>query len=83
MPPYGEWFTGRSAVGDFFAIYPLRDGRRWTCRVETANGQPAIVEHIWDDEVGAFLAHNLTVLTLDDDGRIAAMDSFLDPLLVT
>jgi RNA polymerase sigma-70 factor (ECF subfamily) len=83
LPPYGEWFTGRSAVGDFFAIYPLRDGRRWTCRVETANGQPAIVEHIWDDEVGAFLAHNLTVLTLDDDGRIAAMDSFLDPLLVT
>ena len=83
MPPYGEWFTGRAAVGDFFAAYPMRGGRRWTCRATTANGQPAIVEHIWDDEVGAFLAHNLTVLTLDDDGRIAAMDSFLDPLLVT
>jgi RNA polymerase sigma-70 factor (ECF subfamily) len=40
------------------------------------------VEHIWDDEVGAFLAHNLTVLSLDDDGRLVAMDSFLDPLLV-
>jgi RNA polymerase sigma-70 factor (ECF subfamily) len=83
MPPYGEWFAGRAAVGDFFAAYPLRAGRRWTCRATSANGQPAIVEHIWDDEVGAFLAHNLTVLTLDDGARIAAMDSFLDPLLVT
>ncbi len=70
-------------MGEFFAAYPMRAGRRWTCRATTANGQPAFVEHIWDDEVGAFLAHNLTVLTLDDEGRIAAMDSFPDPLLVT
>jgi RNA polymerase sigma-70 factor (ECF subfamily) len=83
MPPYGEWFSGRPAVADFFAAYPLRAGRRWTCRATTANGQPAVMEHIWDDEVGAFLAHNLTVFTLDDEGRFSAMDSFLDPLLVT
>ena len=82
MPPYGEWFTGAAAVGGFFAAYPLQGGRRWTCQVTSANGQPSVVEHVWDDEVGAFLAHNLTVLTFDDDGRIAAMDSFLDPLLV-
>jgi RNA polymerase sigma-70 factor (ECF subfamily) len=83
MPPYGEWFTGRAAVRGFYLAYPLQAGRRWTCRIDSANGQPAIVEHVWDEEVGAFLAHNLTVLSFDDDGRILALDSFLDPLVVS
>ena len=48
-----------------------------------AIGQPAVVEHIWDDEVSAFLAHNLNVLTFDEDGPVLALDSFLDPTLMS
>ena len=83
MPPYGEWFTGAAAVGDFFAAYPLRDGRRWTCQVGSANGSAC--------GRGAHLGRRGRRVPgpqphgadLRRDGRIAAMDSFLDPLLVS
>ena len=82
MPPYGEWYAGRDGgAATSSPTYPLRDGRRWTCRAGTANGQPAVEKHIWDDEVGAFLAHNLTVLTFDRRRPHRRLDSFLDPLL--
>jgi RNA polymerase sigma-70 factor (ECF subfamily) len=82
MPPFGEWYAGREHVGRFFGQVPLRPGRRWSCTATVANGQPAIEKAIWDDQVGALLAHSLSVLTLDDDGRVARMDAFLDPVLV-
>jgi RNA polymerase sigma-70 factor (ECF subfamily) len=82
MPPFGEWYSGREAVGYFFADKPLRPGRRWSCLPTVANGQPAVHKHIWDAQVGAFLAHSLNVLTFDDDGAIARIDAFLDPMLV-
>lgn len=82
MPPFGEWYAGASAVTGFLETYPLRADRRWSCRPGTANGQPTVEKHVWDDEVGAFLAHSVTVLTFADDGRIASLDSFLDPTLV-
>ncbi len=83
MPPFGEWFAGRAAVTDFLATYPLRAGRRWSCRVTTANGQPAVEKYVWDVEVGAFLAHSVSVLSFADDGRICGFDAFLDPTLMS
>ena len=83
MPPFGEWFAGRAAVAGFVAAYPLRPGRRWSCRVTTANGQPAVEKYVWDDEVGAFLAHSVSVLSFSEDGRIVGFDAFLDPALMS
>ncbi|GAA1771873.1 sigma-70 family RNA polymerase sigma factor [Nocardioides hankookensis] len=83
MPPFGEWFAGREAVAQFIAAYPLRAGRRWTCRTTTANGQPAVEKYVWDEEVGAFLAHSVSVLSFADDGRIRSFDAFLDPSLMS
>lgn len=83
MPPFGEWYAGRAAVTSFIATYPLRAGRRWSCRVATANGQPAVEKYVWDDEVGAFLAHSVSILSFSDDGRIVGFDAFLDPTLMS
>jgi RNA polymerase sigma-70 factor (ECF subfamily) len=83
MPPYGEWFAGRAAVARFLTDYPLRPGRRWHCRAGTANAQPMVETYVWEAEVGACLAHNLTILSFGDDGLITGFDAFLDPSLMT
>lgn len=82
MPPYVEWFTGRAEVGRFLARLPLAPGRRWSAAPTVANGQVAIDYHHWEDEVGAFLAHSIDVLTFADDGTITRIDAFLDPEMV-
>ncbi|WP_028644424.1 sigma-70 family RNA polymerase sigma factor [Nocardioides sp. URHA0020] len=83
MPPFGEWFAGRDAVAGFISAYPLRPGRRWSCRATTANGQPAVEKYVWDAEVGAFLAHSVSILSFAEDGRISGFDAFLDPTLLS
>jgi RNA polymerase sigma-70 factor (ECF subfamily) len=83
MPPFGEWYSGRVAVAGFIATFPLSPGRRWSCRAGTANGQPSVEKYVWDEEVGAFLAHSISVLTFADDGRIVGFDAFLDPSLMS
>jgi RNA polymerase sigma-70 factor (ECF subfamily) len=82
MPPYAEWYRGRRAVGDFLAMTPLRPGRRWRVEPVTANGQPGISFSIWDERVGAFLTHGLSLLTFDHTGAISAFTTFLDPRVV-
>jgi RNA polymerase sigma-70 factor (ECF subfamily) len=82
MPPYAEWYAGRDNVRHFLAETPLRAGRRWSCTPTMSNGQHAIEKHIWDEQVGAFLAHSLNVLTFDDHGDIQRIDAYLDPMLV-
>jgi RNA polymerase sigma-70 factor, ECF subfamily len=82
MPPYGEWYAGIDRVGRFLGEMPLRPGRRWACTTTTANGQLAIEMSLWDEQVGAYLAHSLDVLSLDDRGRVSRIDAFLDPVLV-
>jgi seryl-tRNA synthetase len=46
-----------------------------------ANGQLAFGKYSWSEERGAFAAHSILVLTLDDEG-IADMTNFIDPALV-
>ena len=82
MPPFAEWFAGRAEVGRFLAELPLAPGRRWSGAPTVANGQVAIDYHLWDDEVGAFLAHSVDVLSFADDGAITRIDAFLDPEMV-
>jgi RNA polymerase sigma-70 factor, ECF subfamily len=78
MPPFVEWYRGRDDVAAFLARTPLRPGIRWRAEQTTANGQPAVALAVWDDQIGAFLSHGLTVLTVGADG-ITAFTTFLDP----
>ncbi len=74
MPPRPEWYRGRAAIGAFLAARPLSAPGRWRVERVSANGQPALVA--FD---AAHVAHALSVLALDDRGRIAAVTSFLEP----
>lgn len=82
MPPFVEWYSGVEQVRWFLADKPLRAGRRWSCAITVANAQVAVDYHLWDDEVGAFLAHSLDVLTFREDGAITRIDAYLDPEFV-
>jgi RNA polymerase sigma-70 factor (ECF subfamily) len=81
MPPYAEWYRGREAVAAFLAEVPLAEGRRWRVEPATANGQPALAFNNWDEQIGAFLTHGLSVLTFGAGG-ITAFTTFLDPSVV-
>jgi RNA polymerase sigma-70 factor, ECF subfamily len=81
MPPVPTWFRGRETVAAFLKQRPLREGLRWRVLATSANGQPAFVHYLWDDEAHAFVGSELTVLTLDGD-KIAEITAFRDPALV-
>ena len=81
MPPYAEWYRGRADVAAFLAALPLSEGRRWQAEATSANGQVAVAFRTWDERVGAFLSHGLSVLTLGPEG-ITAFTTFLDPAVV-
>jgi RNA polymerase sigma-70 factor, ECF subfamily len=76
MPPRTTWFRGREAVATFLRGWPLTPGRRWRLVPTSANGQPAVAEYIWDRESERFVAHAITVLTLDGS-RIADITGFM------
>jgi RNA polymerase sigma-70 factor (ECF subfamily) len=76
MPPRPTWFRGREAVATFLRGWPLVPGRRWRLVPTSANGQPAVAEYIWDRDSERFVAHAITVLTLDGS-RIADITGFL------
>ena len=81
MPPYAEWYRGRAAVAAFLTETPLRPGRRWRLEQTTANGQPALTFAVWDEQIGAFLTHGLSVLTFGRAG-ITGFTTFLDPTVM-
>jgi RNA polymerase sigma-70 factor, ECF subfamily len=76
MPPLGTWYRGLRAVRRFLGDHPLQ--RRWKHIATSANGQPAVLCYMWDDEARAFRTHAVDVLSVRD-GQIAAVDAFLDP----
>jgi RNA polymerase sigma-70 factor, ECF subfamily len=82
MPPNPEWYRGRETVATFLGKYPLTGRTRWRVLPTSANGQPAFGHYIWREEAGAFVANELSVLTLAGD-RIAGLTVFRDPLLLT
>jgi RNA polymerase sigma-70 factor (ECF subfamily) len=81
MPPVPTWYRGREAVTAFLESVALSPERRWRLVPIRANGQPAFGKYIWDEEVRAFAAHSISVLTLDG-AEIAELTTFLDPELL-
>ena len=82
MPPYAEWYRGRAAVAAFLAETPAPPtGRRWRVEPTTANGQPALTFAVWDEQIGAFLTHGLSVLSFGRAG-ITGFTTFLDPTVM-
>ena len=81
MPPAPSWYRGRAAVGEFLAAWPLADGRRWRLAPIRANGQPAFGVYGPGPREDGYRAHGIELLTLDADGRIAAVTTFHLPHL--
>ena len=81
MPPYAEWYRGRDSVRAFLASVPLAEGRRWRVAPTSANGQPAVDFSGWDEEIGAFLSHGLSLLAFGPGG-ITGVTTFLEPSAV-
>jgi RNA polymerase sigma-70 factor, ECF subfamily len=78
MPPAPSWYRGRAAVGEFLAAWPLAGGRRWRLVPIRANGQLAFGVYGPGQD---YRAHGLELLSLDADGRIAAVTTFRLPQL--
>jgi RNA polymerase sigma-70 factor, ECF subfamily len=76
MPPMPGRFQGLDAITGFLTDGPLRYG--WRHLPAGANGQPAVGCYIWDPELRAYVASVLDVLTVDGDGRVAAVTAFVD-----
>ncbi len=65
MPPEPTWFSGREAIGAFFAAVPLApDTPRHRLVPTWANGQVAFGHYSWDVERNEFARHGISVLTL-------------------
>ncbi|MGD9571130.1 MAG: sigma-70 family RNA polymerase sigma factor [Thermoleophilia bacterium] len=67
MPPWGEWYRGRDAVGDSW-LMPGGPPPRLRYVPTTANGQIALGTYAIDAAAGAYLPIALDVLTLDETG---------------
>jgi RNA polymerase sigma-70 factor (ECF subfamily) len=77
MPPMPTWYQGRDAIASFLRRAPLAPGSRWRVVATSASAQPAFGLYRWSDEEGAFVAHDIIVLTLDG-ARITELIAFLD-----
>jgi RNA polymerase sigma-70 factor (ECF subfamily) len=74
MPPFGEWFLGRDAIGEFLATGFARGGS-FRCTPMRANGQPALgVYRRRNDDAHRF--NQVQVLTMTETG-IARIEAFL------
>jgi RNA polymerase sigma-70 factor, ECF subfamily len=87
MPPWAEWYQGRSAMRMFFAwawgeqaAQPSTPVPHRRLIATAANGRPAFGTYRRDGSHSSWVAHSLQVLTLRD-GSIAGIDSFVKPEL--
>jgi RNA polymerase sigma-70 factor (ECF subfamily) len=76
MPPRPSWFRGREAIGAFLAARPLAPGRAWRRQPLRASGQLGFALFLRDAGERRFEPIALELLTIGDDGLIAAIDSF-------
>jgi Sigma-70, region 4 len=83
MRPVPVAYRGRGAARHFFTVVAFPGGTPGYRLVETrANGQPAFGCYLRDPAAAVDHACGLVVLTIDDDGRIAAIDRFTDNSLL-
>jgi RNA polymerase sigma-70 factor (ECF subfamily) len=78
MPPLPSWYSGRGKIAPFLRGWALSAAKRWHLVPSSANAQPALAGYVWDDEAGAFVAHEITVLTLRGS-EIEEVTAFLTP----
>jgi RNA polymerase sigma-70 factor (ECF subfamily) len=78
MPPFPTWYEGREAVADFLRGWPLAGTAPRRMVPARANGQLAFGDYNWDADSEHFIAHAITVLTLDG-AKIAEITAFLTP----
>ena len=76
MPPAATWYDGPDLV-DFLHVGPLSGAWKWRHVATQANGQPAVAAYTWFEEGGHYRPFALDVLTLDPDGRIREITSFI------
>jgi RNA polymerase sigma-70 factor, ECF subfamily len=77
MPPWLQWYAGRAAIGQFFALaWQACGGLRLV--PTAANGQPAFGLYIRTSADTPWAAHALQVLTLEQD-TISALTLFVQP----
>ena len=81
LRPLPVAYRGRAAARHFLGVVAFPGGTPGYRLVETrsrANGQPAFGCYLRDPAAAVDHACGLVVLTIDDDGRIAAIDRFTD-----
>jgi RNA polymerase sigma-70 factor (ECF subfamily) len=78
MPPMPTWYQGRDAVAAFLRRSPLAPSLRWRVVPARASAQLAFAFYLWSEEMGAFAAHDILVLTIHG-ARIAELTAFLEP----
>jgi RNA polymerase sigma-70 factor (ECF subfamily) len=78
MPPLPSWYGGRDQIAAFLRGWPFAPAKRWRLVLTSANAQPAFGGYLWDDETGAFVPHEVTVLTLRGT-EIEEVTAFLTP----
>jgi RNA polymerase sigma-70 factor (ECF subfamily) len=80
MPPLPTWYRGRAAVAAFLSSHVLSE-MRWRVVPVRANGQLALGNYVWDEQLDVFEARSISVLTLARE-EIAEITTFLDPRLL-
>jgi RNA polymerase sigma-70 factor (ECF subfamily) len=78
MPPLPGWFTGSEALRGFMEVGPLSGDWRWRHVPTQANGQPAVASYAWYEPEDAYRLFAIDTLTINADGRIGAVTSFIN-----
>jgi RNA polymerase sigma-70 factor, ECF subfamily len=80
MPPWLQWYAGRTSIGSFFATaWKTCGGLRLV--PAAANGQPAFAVYERCGADAGWAAHSLHVLALEHD-MISTLTLFVEPRLI-
>ncbi len=77
MPPLPAWFHGPEGLRGFLEGGPLSGDWRWRHRRATANGQLAVGSYAWYHEDDSYRLFSIDVFTLNPDGHIRDVTSFI------
>jgi RNA polymerase sigma-70 factor (ECF subfamily) len=77
MPPLPGWFTGPDLRG-FMEVGPLSGEWRWRHLPTRANGQLAVASYAWYEPDNAYRLFAIDTFTVNPDGRLGAITSFIN-----
>jgi len=85
MPPIPSWYQGRTTIGGLVkkTIFAGQASGRWRLLPTRANGQIAFGLYRRDETQGVYSFYAIQVLTFGDDGQVADIITFRNPLLVS